>query len=138
MQEFKKKIHGSGTTLIISDEEMNDILRTFQALEYSNILLNGVTKTIKNETKEQKGGFLGMLLDTLGASLLGNMLTGKRILRAGYGNKQGKGTLRAGNGYKEWIFHPILKQILKYKSIIRMNLDLMEFIIEIICLKDKG
>ena len=62
MQEFKKKkkkkIHGSGnTTLIISNEEMNDIMKIVQALEDSNILLKGVTKTIKNETKEQKGGF---------------------------------------------------------------------------------
>ena len=52
MQEFKKKIHGSGnTTLIISNEEMNDIMKIVQALEGSNILLKGVTKTIKNETK---------------------------------------------------------------------------------------
>ena len=57
-------------------------------------MLNGVTKTIKNETKKQKGGFLGMLLRTLGASLLGNMLTGKGMLRAGYGNKEGKGILK--------------------------------------------
>ena len=84
---IQKKIHGSGTTtLIIWNEEMNDIMKIVQALEDSNILLKGVTKTIKNETKEQKGGFLGMLLDTLGASLLWNILTGKGILRAGYGN----------------------------------------------------
>ena len=70
---IQKKIHGSGTTtLIISNKEMNDIMKIVQALEDSNILLKGVTKTIKNETKEQKGGFLSMLLDTLGASLLGN------------------------------------------------------------------
>ena len=69
-----KKIHGSGTTtLIISNEEMNDIMKIVQALKDSNILLKGVTKTIKNETKEQKEGFLSMLLGTLGASLLGNM-----------------------------------------------------------------
>ena len=79
-----KKIHGSGTTtLIISNEEMNDITKIVQALEYSNILLKRVTKRIKNETKEQKGGFLSMLLGTLGASLLGNMLAGKGIVRAG-------------------------------------------------------
>ena len=60
--------------------------------------MNGGTKTIKNETKEQKGGFLGMLLCTLGASLLGNMLTGKGMLRAGYGNKEGKAMLKAGYG----------------------------------------
>ena len=74
---IQKKIHGSGTTtLIISNEEMNDIMKIVQALEDSNILLNGVTKTIKNETKERKGGFLSILLGTLGASLLGNLLAG--------------------------------------------------------------
>ena len=77
---IQKRIHGSGTTtLIISHEQMNDIMKIVQALEDSNILLKGVTKTIKNETKEQKGGFLSMLLDTLGASLLGNLLTGKEL-----------------------------------------------------------
>ena len=77
---IQKKIHGSGTTtLIISNEEMNDIMKIVQALEDSNILLKGVTKTIKDETKEQKGGFLSMLLGTLGASLLGNLLAGKGI-----------------------------------------------------------
>ena len=66
---------------------MNDILKIVQALEGSNILLKRVTKTIKNETKEQKGGFLGMLLEILGASLLGNVLAGKGIVRAGCGNE---------------------------------------------------
>ena len=61
----QKKIYGSGTTtLVISSEEMNDIMKIVQALKDSNILLKGVTKTIKNETKEQKGGFLTMLLGT--------------------------------------------------------------------------
>ena len=97
------KKHGSGTTTIISYEEMNDIMKIVQALEDSNILLKGVTKTIKNET-EQKGGFLGMLLGTLGASLLGNLLTGKGIVRAGSRNKKGKGNkgkwiVRAGTGH---------------------------------------
>ena len=88
---IQKKIHGSGTTtLIISNEEMNDIMTIVQALEYSNILLKGVTKTIKNEIKEQKGGFLSNLLGTLRASLLGNMLAGKGIVRAGSGNKKRK------------------------------------------------
>ena len=67
---------------------MNDITKIVQALENSNILSKWVTKTIKNETKEQKGGFLGMLLGTLGASLLGKMLTGKRIARAGYQKRE--------------------------------------------------
>ena len=83
----KKIIHGSGTTtLIVSNDEMNDIIKIIHALEDSNILLKGVTKTIKNETKEQKGGFLSMLLGTLGVSLLGKLLTGKGIARAGYVN----------------------------------------------------
>ena len=73
-------------------------MKIIQALEDSNILLKGVTKTIKNETKEQKGRFLSMLLGTLGASLLENLLTGKRILRAGSRNNKGKGILRAGSG----------------------------------------
>ena len=79
--------HSGKTTLIIPNKEMNDIMKTVQALQDSNILLKGVTKTIKNETKEQKGGFLSMLLGTLGASLLGNLLTGKGIVRAGTGKQ---------------------------------------------------
>ena len=77
---------------------MNDVMEIIQALEVSNILLKRVTKTIKNETKGQKGGFLSMLLGTLGASLLGNLLTGKGIVRAGSGNNKGKGIVRAGYG----------------------------------------
>ena len=98
---IQKKIHGSGTTaLIISNEETNDIMKIVQALEDSNILLKGVTKTIKNEIKEQKGGFLSMLLGTLGDSLLVNLLAGKGIIRAGSRNKKGKGIVRAGAGKK--------------------------------------
>ena len=82
---------------------MNDMMKIIQALENSNILIKGVTKKIKNETKGQKGGFLSMLLGTLGASLLGNVLTGKGIWRADSGNKKGKGILRADSG-KEWDF----------------------------------
>ena len=103
MQEFKKKTHGSGaTTLIISNEEMNDTIKIVQALEDSNILLKVITKTIKNEAKEQKGRFLSMLLGTLGASLLGNLLSGKGIVRAGTRNKnkKGKGIVRADYGNK--------------------------------------
>ena len=81
---------------------MNDIIKIIQALGNSNILQKGVTKTIKNETKEQKG-FLSMLLGTLGASLFGNLLTGKGIVRAGTGHKKGKGIVRAGTE-KEWDF----------------------------------
>ena len=77
---------------------MNDIMKIVQAFENSNILRKGVTKTIKNETNEQKGGFLSMLLGMLGASLLGNLFTGKGVVRAGSGNKKGKGIVRAGTG----------------------------------------
>ena len=88
---IQKKIHGSirplPTTLIISNKEINDIMKIVQTVKNSNILLKGVTKTIKNETKEQKGGFLSMLLGTLGASIM------------------------------------------------RMNQDLMTFVLETICLK---
>ena len=97
---IQKKIHsGSGTTtLIISNEEMNDIMKIVQVLEDSNILLKRITKTIKNETKEQKSGFLSMLLDTLASTLLESMLSGKGVLRAGYGNKKGECVIRAGYG----------------------------------------
>ena len=75
---IQKKIHDSGTTaLIISNEEMNDLMKIAQDLEDSNILLKGVTKTITNDPKEQKGGFLSMLLCTLRASLLGTLLIRK-------------------------------------------------------------
>ena len=62
---------GSGnTTLIISNEEINNMIKIIQVFEDSNILLKGVTKTIINETIEQRGGFLSILLGTLGASVL--------------------------------------------------------------------
>ena len=82
-----KKILGSGhkTTLIISNDEMKDILKIVKSLENSGLLLEGVSETIKNETKEQKGGFLSILLGILGASLLGNMLSGKGVIRTGEG-----------------------------------------------------
>ena len=79
---------------------MIDIIRIVQAVEDSNILLEGVIKTIENETKEQKRSFLSMLLGTLCASLLGKLLTRKGIVKAGSGskNKKGKGIERAGYG----------------------------------------
>ena len=80
---------------------MNDIMSIVQALEDPNILLKGVTKTSKNEIKEQKGGFLSMLLGTLRANLLGNLLSGKGIVRAGSGNKKRNGIVRAGTGNKK-------------------------------------
>ena len=85
-----KKILGSGhnTTLVISNDEMEDILKIVKSLEDSGLLLKGVNETIKNEAKERKGGFFSMLLGTLGTSLLSDILLGKK----------GKGVIRAGEG----------------------------------------
>ena len=86
---INKKIIGSGTaTLIISNNEMNDILKIVTSLEDSGVLLKGA--------KEQKGGFLSMLLGTLGASLLGNMPAGRGVTRSG------EGTIRVGYGSKKF------------------------------------
>ena len=88
-----KKILGSAnTTLIISNNEMEDIIKIVKSFEDSGLFWKGVTETVQNEVKEQKGGFLSMLLGTLGANLLGNILTWKGIYRAG----KGKGIYRAG------------------------------------------
>ena len=108
---IKKKIHGS-VTVIIEQEDMNDIMKIIEALENSDILLKGVTKTIENETKEQRAGFLGMLLGTLGASLLGNLLSiGKGIMRAG------DGIVRAGEGSKKKTkFTITISSINKYRN----------------------
>ena len=100
-----KKILGSEnmTTLIISNDEIADIIKIVKSLEDSDLLLKGVTETGQNEVKEQKGRFLSMLSGTLGASLLGNLLAGKGIYRAGKGkwiNRTGEGVLRAGYGNK--------------------------------------
>ena len=75
---------------------MQDLLNIVKSLEDSGILLDGITETVKNEVKKQKGGFLSMLLGTLGASLLGNMLEGRGVIRAG------EGTIRAGYGSKKF------------------------------------
>ena len=80
------------TTLITSNDEMNDIIKVVTSLENSGVLLKGVSETIQHEAKEQIGGFLSMLLGTLGASLLddilSNSLSGKGVIRAGYGSKR--------------------------------------------------
>ena len=67
-------------TIVISNEEMNDIMKIVKSLEESGLLIKGVSEAIKNEAKEQKGGYIGMLLETLGAILLGNLLTGKGVV----------------------------------------------------------
>ena len=109
MQEYIKILRsGNNATLIILNDEMNDIVKIVKSLEDSGLLLKGISKTIKNEAREQKGEFLSMLLGTLGADLLGNILAGKgaittshvrainraekRVVRAGYGNKKGQKT----------------------------------------------
>ena len=91
---INKKIIGSGkhTTLIISNDGMQDFLKIVKLLEDSGLLLDGITETVKNEVKEQKGGFLSMLFGTLAASLLGNMLAGRGVIR------DGEGTIRAVYG----------------------------------------
>ena len=90
------KILGSGTTtLVISNDEMEDIIKIAKSLKDSGLLLKGVSETVQKEDKEQKGGFVSMLLGTLSASLVGNILTGRGInrtregiVRAGYGNRK--------------------------------------------------
>ena len=73
------------TTLIIWNGEINDIIKIVKSLGKSDLLIKRVSETIKNEVKEQKGRFLGMLLGILGNSFLGNLLTGKGAVRAGEG-----------------------------------------------------
>ena len=89
-----KKMFGSGrrsdlasstTTLVISKEEMNDIMKIVKSPEESGLLIKGVSKAIKNEAKEQKRGLLGMLLGNLSVSLLGNLLTGKGAIATSQG-----------------------------------------------------
>ena len=87
---------GDHATLIISNDDMQDLLKVVKSLEDSGTLLDGITETVKNKVKEQRGGFLSMLLSTLGASLLGDLLTDKGVIRAG------EGTIRAGYGSKKF------------------------------------
>ena len=96
-----KKILGSGnnTALIISNKDIDDHIKMVTLLKDFGLLLKGVTASVQNEVKEQKGGSLSMLLGALGASLLGNLLTGKGAFNTGKKvNKKGKGIHRAGEG----------------------------------------
>ena len=96
MQEYIKKILGSGntTTLIISNNEMEDIIKIVKSLKDSGLLLKGVTETVQNKVKEQKGGLLSILLGTLGAGLLGIILTGRGVIV----KKQGQGVNKTRKG----------------------------------------
>ena len=106
MQEYRKKFLGSGnnnTILVISNDEIVESLEDC-------LLSEGVSETIQNEAGEQRGGFLSMLFGTLGASLLGNILTGKGInragegiVRAGYGNKWGEKTTTKNQDFENKI-----------------------------------
>ena len=123
------------TTLIISNEEMNDIMKMIKSLEEFELLIKSVSGIIKNEAKEQKGGFFRMLLGTLGASLLGNLLTVKGTITADEGTIRAvEGTIRAGGSFQ---CCPVLQLSLKYKNIMKMNLNLMVFIQETIYLKQR-
>ena len=109
--EIHKKIlesnHPSSTTLIISNDEMEDIIEIVKSLENSSLLLKGVIETVQNEVKEQEGKCLSMLLGTLGASLLGNLLAGKGINRAGKSrgiNRASESVVRAGYGNNKIVF----------------------------------
>ena len=104
MPEYIKKTLGSGnTTLIISNDEIHGIIKLVKYLEDSGLLIKGVTETVQNEVKEQKGGFLSALLGTLGASLLGHLLIGKGAMAKSISEEtkltsQGRGVYRAGKG----------------------------------------
>ena len=87
---------GSSTrTIIISNEEMNDIMKIVQSIEESGLLIKGASETIKNEPKESNGGFFSILLCTLGASFLGKLITGKGVKRS---KIPGQGVMRASEG----------------------------------------
>ena len=88
-----KKIFGSGVTTLISKEEINYIMKIVKSLEGSGLLIKGVSETIKNKSKAQKGGFLSILLGTLKANLLGKLLTGKDTIISN------DVTIRAGQDY---------------------------------------
>ena len=94
---INQKILGSGNhiTLTSSNDDMQDLIKIIKSLEDSGILLDGITETVENKVKNQKGGFLSMLLGRLGASLLRNVLAGRDAVRAG------EGTIRAGYGSKK-------------------------------------
>ena len=95
----KKVLESGYTTLIISNKDMEDLIKIVKSLEDSGLLLKGVTESVQNEEKEQKGWFLTALLGKLGASLLGNLLAGKGVNKKSKGiHRAGEGIVRAGEG----------------------------------------
>ena len=114
------------TTLLISNAEMDDLIKIVKSLEDNGLLLKGVTKTVQNEIKAQKDGFLSILLGTLGASLLRNLLTGKGVNKKGnWIHRTGESVIRAGYGKKKNLIlsHPLTNFEIQeyYQNELRFN-----------------
>ena len=131
---IQKNIFGSGmTTMIISNEEINDIMKIIKSLKQAGLLKKRVSNTDENKTKAQKDAILEMSLGTLSVTLLRSLLTSKRVIRAcGSVIRAGGGRIRATN---DFLYCLILYLVLKHKDIIKMDLNFMMFIQEINYLK---
>ena len=131
---IQKNIFGSGmTTMIISNEEINDIMKIIKSLKQAGLLKKLVSNTDENKTKAQKDAILEMSLGTLSVTLLRSLLTSKRVIRAcGSVIRAGGGRIRAT---KDFLYCLILYLVLKHKDIIKMDLNFMMFIQEINYLK---
>ena len=131
---IQKNIFGSGmTTMIISNEEINDIMKIIKSLKQAGLLKKRVSNTDENKTKAQKDAILEMSLGTLSVTLLRSLLTSKRVIRAcGSVIRAGGGRIRAT---KDFLYCLILYLVLKHKDIIKMDLNFMMFIQEINYLK---
>ena len=131
---IQKNIFGSGmTTMIISNKEINDIMKIIKSLKQAGLLKKRVSNTDENKTKAQKDAILEMSLGTLSFTLLRSLLTSKRVIRAcGSVIRAGGGRIRAT---KDFLYCLILYLILKHKDIIKMDLNFMMFIQEINYLK---
>ena len=131
---IQKNIFGSGmTTMIISNKEINDIMKIIKSLKQAGLLKKRVSNTDENKTKAQKDAILEMSLGTLSVTLLRSLLTSKRVIRAcGSVIRAGGGRIRAT---KDFLYCLILYLILKHKDIIKMDLNFMMFIQEINYLK---
>ena len=127
---IQKNIFGSGmTTMIISNEEINDIMKIIKSLKQAGLLKKRVSNTDENKTKAQKDAILEMSLGTLSVTLLRSLLTSKRVIRAcGSVIRAGGGRIRAT---KDFLYCLILYLVLKHKDIIKMDLNFMMFIQEI-------
>ena len=131
---IQKNIFGSGmTTMIISNKEINDIMKIIKSLKQAGLLKKRVSNTDENKTKAQKDAILEMSLGTLSVTLLRSLLTSQRVIRAcGSVIRAGGGRIRAT---KDFLYCLILYLILKHKDIIKMDLNFMMFIQEINYLK---